>query len=680
MRITIWGTRGSVPVAGQSFIHHGGNTTCIEVRTEAGELIVIDAGTGIRTLGRELRLLPKEQRRCTLLLTHAHWDHLQGLPHFAPVYDPSWAITVYGAANMGQGGVGVTLRTLFNGRNFPLNLEQTACSLGISNFTPGDSFTIGSARIETCPTNHPGDNVAYKITADGWSFVFTGDHESGPSPDDDPINKRLAAFIQGAEVLAADAQFTQEEYATHAGWGHSPMGFWPELAARAGVKRLILTHHDPGRTDDDLELLREGLIQRASGSGLLIEFAKEGLPFSRWDEVFPKPQHDPISWWLCDFSRELSLFTDVGMLLDRILSEARKLGRADAGTVYLEQEGRLIFAYTHNDTLFPGSLVSKYLYANSSLPIDKKSIAGWVALYKESLNIADVRDLPPDAPYGFNSSFDEASGYQTVSMLSAPLLGRDDRVLGVLQIINGKGAHGVVPFTPEVESRLKLLCTMASQCLERGLMAKNLIMRMLRTVALRDPGETAGHVVRVGTCAAEIYHRLAEKQGLDIDVLHQGKNNIRLAAMLHDMGKVGIADAILKKPGRLDPAERAIMEQHCSLGASLFDTQDLEWDMDSMARDIALHHHQKWDGTGYAGSPDVPPLAGEAIPLPARIVSVADVYDALLSKRCYKPAWTADSAADEVAKGAGSAFDPQVVSVFLEIRETIDAIYARYPD
>ncbi len=678
MRITIWGARGSVPVAGQPFVHHGGGTTCIEAQTDAGECIIIDAGTGIRTLGAELRSLPKERRSCSLLLTHAHWDHLQGLPHFGPIFDPSWTIDVYGASTMGHGGVDVTLRGLFNGRNFPLNLDQTASTLNIHDFTPGESFRIGGALVETCPTAHPGGNTAYKITADGWSFVFTGDHESGMDPKT-PANKALTDFIQGSEVLVADGQFTEEEYAKHKGWGHSPMEFWPEVAARAGVKRLILTHHDPERTDDELERLRVDLAHHFSATGLILEFAKEGLPFSHWSEVPPKPQHDAISWWLCDFSRELSRYTDVGMLLDRILSEARKLGNADAGTIYLEEEGKLFFAYTHNDTLFPGSMANKYVYANASLPIDKKSIAGWVASCRDSLNIVNVRELPPGSPYGFNDSFDRATGYRTVSVLSAPLLGREEQVLGVLQIINAKGSHGVIPFTPDIENRLKLLCTMASQCLERGLMAKNLIMRMLRTVALRDPGETAGHVARVGACAAEIYHRLAEKHGMDIDAIRNGKDSIRLAAMLHDMGKVGIPDAILKKPGRFEPEERAVMEHHSALGAGLFDAVDLAWDMDAMAHDIALHHHQKWDGTGYTGSPDHETLAGEEIPLPARVTAVADVFDALIARRCYKPAWTVDDAVAEIVNCSGTAFDPQVVEAFLEIRETIDAIYARYP-
>ncbi len=678
MRITIWGARGSVPVAGQTYIHHGGNTTCVEIQTDAGEVIIIDAGTGIRTLGAELRSLPRDKRRCSLLLTHAHWDHLQGLPHFAPVFEQSWTIDVYGASDMGRDGVDVTLRALFNGRNFPLNLDQTACTLNIHDFTPGETFAIGSSRVETCPTSHPGGNTAYKITADGWSFVFTGDHESGLDPES-PENRALIALIRGADVLLADAQFTEQEYAGHTGWGHSPMDFWPAVAAGAGVKRLILTHHDPERTDDDLERLRGDLIRRYGPSGPIIEFAKEGLPFSLRDETPPQPRHDAISWWLCDFSRELSRYTDVGMLLDRILFEARKLGNADAGTVYLEEEGKLIFAYTHNETLFPGSLVNKYVYADASLPVDTKSIAGWVASRKDTLNIANVRELPPGSSYSFNESFDKASGYRTVSMLSAPLLGRQDKILGVLQIINAKGAHGVVPFSPDIENRLTLMCTMAAQCLERGLMAKNLIMRMLRTVALRDPSETAGHVARVGASAAEIYHRLAEKRGLDIDAVRSGKDSIRLAAMLHDMGKVGIPDSILKKPGRLDPEERIAMEHHSALGSGLFSGSDLGWDVDAMARDIALHHHQKWDGTGYTGSPDHPVLAGEAIPLAARITSVADVYDALVAKRCYKPAWTADDACAEIARCAGAAFDPQVVESFLEVRETIDAIYARYP-
>ncbi len=678
MRITIWGARGSVPVAGQPYVHHGGNTTCVEVQTDKGDIIIIDAGTGIRTLGEELRSLPEERRRCALLLTHAHWDHLQGLPHFSPIFSPSWTIDVYGASDMGQGGVDVTLRTLFNGRNFPLNLDQTNSKLNIHDFMPGESFFIGSARVETCPTSHPGGNTAYKITADGWSFVFTGDHENGENVDS-PENRALADFVQGADALLADAQFTEEEYRRHTGWGHSSMEFWPELAVRAGVKRLILTHHDPERTDDELERLRADLAGRYGSSGPIIEFAKEGLPFSRWDEVLPKPQHDAISWWLCDFVRELSRFTDVGMLLDRILFEARKLGNADAGTVYLEEEGKLAFAYTHNDTLFPGSLANKYVYAKASLAMDKKSIAGWVASCKETLNIANVRELPTGSPYSFNASFDQATGYRTVSMLSAPLLGRGEKVLGVLQIINAKGLHGVIPFSPDIENRLKLLCTMAAQCLERGLMAKNLIMRMLRTVALRDPGETAGHVARVGACAAEIYHCLAEKHGLDIDAIKNGKDSIRLAAMLHDMGKVGIPDAILKKTGPLEPDERSIMEHHSALGAGLFDDAALEWDMDSMARDIALHHHQRWDGMGYTGSSDHEALSGEDIPLAARIASVADVFDALVAKRCYKPAWTADDAVAEIARCSGSAFDPQVVKAFLEIRETIDAIYARYP-
>ena len=148
--------------------------------------------------------------------------------------------------------------------------------------------------------------------------------------------------------------------------------------------------------------------------------------------------------------------------------------------------------------------------------------------------------------------------------------------------------------------------------------------------------------------------------------------------MLHDVGKVGIPDAILKKNGRLTPEERAVMETHTAMGADLF--TDARADVDRMARDIALHHHQKWNGRGYTGSDRYPLLAGEAIPLAARITAIADVYDALISRRCYKEPWTADDAVAVLRKDAGSHFDPELVDVFLEIREVIDAICKRYAD
>ena len=165
MHITIWGTRGSVSVSSPATTRYGGNTTCIEVRTAAGDCIILDAGTGIRNLGEKIR--QENISACHVCFTHAHWDHIQGLPFFAPLYDDGCRLTLHGPSNMGQDGVKASLDQVFNGRNFPLHLEQASKHLSFHDFTPGDSFTIGSAKIETCPTNHPGGCVAYRITAEG---------------------------------------------------------------------------------------------------------------------------------------------------------------------------------------------------------------------------------------------------------------------------------------------------------------------------------------------------------------------------------------------------------------------------------------------------------------------------------------------------------------------------------
>ena len=148
--------------------------------------------------------------------------------------------------------------------------------------------------------------------------------------------------------------------------------------------------------------------------------------------------------------------------------------------------------------------------------------------------------------------------------------------------------------------------------------------------------------------------------------------------MLHDVGKVGISDTVLKKNGPLDPEERSIMETHCALGARLF--SNIDWEVDAMACDIALHHHQKWNGTGYTGDPSIPILAGEDIPLPARITAVADVYDALVSRRCYKDARPPQEAVDILVKDKGTHFDPEVIDAFLDITDLILAIHQKYVD
>lgn len=674
MKIKIWGSRGSMPVSAKDTVNYGGNTTCIEVETSSGDTLIFDAGTGISDLGVYLSN-KKEIKRCFIFLTHYHWDHIQGLPFFHPIHDKNCHIDIYGPSSGENNGslVKTALTQLFHPTHFPLQLEYFGDRIFYHDVKPGDRFEVGGAIVEACKTNHPGECVAYKITDTDWSCVFTGDHEH---MENSLVCAELEEFIKGADLIIADGQYGEYDYSCHKGWGHSAMDVWPEVARKAGIKHVVITHHDPGALDSDIEDNANRMRGKFKDSGVDITFAKDGISFPNSRE-FLYDNDQLVSVWLSDFSKSLSGYTDVSVILDSILTEARRISNAEAGTVYLVEGDELLFSYTQNDLLFPGSLGNRFLYSNARLPINNKSIAGYTATYLTPLNIPDVYNIPPGATYSFNDAFDKAAGYKTVSVMAIPLVGHGGKLVGVVQLINSKNEKcESVAFTPQMEARLLLLGIVAANAVEKGIMAEELIFRMIKMSSLRDPKETASHVRRVGAIAAEIYQNWAEKRGHESSEIKRMKDNIRIAAMLHDVGKVGISDNILKKPGRLNPEERYLMQGHCAMGADLF--SKTESGIDIMARDIALNHHQKWDGSGYTGSGRFPILSGEDIPLAARATAIADVFDALVSKRCYKDAWDKDMSLETIKSDAGKHFDPELVECFINIQDIVDAIYAKF--
>ncbi len=687
MKIILHGTRGSIPVPSPDTQYYGGNTTCIEILTNAKDRIIIDAGSGIHTLGE--KMMTQENQSFHLCFTHAHWDHLLGFSMFAPIFSESASINIHAEENIGQKGIYNALGKIMDSRYFPVNFDNLPARISIHEFPQKGSFSIGSALVETCPTNHPGGCTAYRITADGWSFFFSGDHEY--PLEDCPAANPVTELMHGADVALVDATYTEEEYATRKGWGHSTFTAWPKKASDAGVKLLVFSHHAPSRTDRQLDELRLQLKQDFSHLPVTLEMACEDMVFSGPEEkdwfIKPHPstsrkhslQPDAsLFQWMNDFSRELAQYDDMGVLMDRILQEARRITFADAGTIFLLEEDHLVFANIHNDTLFPGSAANKYAYAATHLPLNNTSVAGYVAIEKKLLNIEDMYQLPRGVPYHFNASLDEATGYKTVSTLTVPITGKNDEILGVIQLINSQPEALPKPFSQSMEIQIQLLANSVASTIEKAHLTRDFILRMLRMAALRDPHETGPHVERVGSYSAEIYHRWAERHNVDIDQLRYEKSLIRMAAMLHDVGKIGIADKILKKPGKLDDQEYAAMQKHCALGADIFGKKSTA--MDQLAYEVAMHHHQKWDGTGYTGTPDIPLLSGEDIPLAARITAVADVYDALSSKRCYKDAWPQSKVMEIMRKDAGTHFDPEIVSCLEEIMETIEAIREKYPD
>jgi HD-GYP domain-containing protein (c-di-GMP phosphodiesterase class II) len=388
-------------------------------------------------------------------------------------------------------------------------------------------------------------------------------------------------------------------------------------------------------------------------------------------------------------AEQLHNIKDLHALLDKVLLLARQLTRADAGSIYLIKNNVLNFSYIHNDTLFSASCPHKYIYTNQTLPIDNHSLAGYVALTGESLILDDVYQIPDGMPFSFNYFFDHHACYRTKSIMGLPLITRsNNKTVGVMQIINPLDEDGnPVSFTSRDQLMLNYFADHAAGAIERAMMTREIILRMIKMCELRDPRETGAHANRVGAYAAEIYSQWALDQGLATEDIKHTKDLIRIAAMLHDLGKVAISDLILKKPARLNSEEYQTMKYHTIHGARLFHEQESE--LDALSTEIALNHHEKWDGTGYPGRIDDihrddvsfgAGKRGEEIPIAGRIVALADVYDALISRRVYKDSWSEDVTLTYLRDQAGKQFDPRVVGAFFTIYDVISSIREKYQD
>lgn len=290
--LRFWGVRGSVPVPGPTTVRHGGNTSCVEVRAE-GEILILDCGTGVRGLGDELqREFSGQPLRLSMLVTHSHWDHVQGFPFFQPAYEARNQIRVFGFEGAREGLAGI-----FSGQMespyFPIGLGQLPSHVVFEELKQM-RFSVGPLPVQAAFVNHPGICVGYRIEVPGCAVVYVPDHEpfmrkliasrpaEASSADATAFarreDERFLDFIREAGVLILDAQYDEAEYRAHVGWGHSCVEDAVDLAIRGGVRRLFLFHHDPSHTDERLdEMLAQGReFAAARGSSLQIDLAREG--------------------------------------------------------------------------------------------------------------------------------------------------------------------------------------------------------------------------------------------------------------------------------------------------------------------------------------------------------------------------------------------------------------------
>ena len=275
MQVTIWGTRGSLASPGADTAHYGGNTSCVEVRAPDGTLLILDAGTGIRRLGR----FCSTAHRVDLLLTHLHMDHIQGLGFFAPLYDDDMEVHIWGPASITT-PLHTRLSRYLSPPFFPVHLRDLACELTL-HAVPCGEFTVGPFRISSALVCHPGPTVGYRIQTESGTLAYLPDHEPAlgaanfPHLPDWTSGYALAADV---DLLIHDAQYTTPEYAEHVGWGHSSIEHALRFAALARVKHLVGFHHDPAHSDQDVERIFADAAA-VVGPGFPVTPAAEGETF-----------------------------------------------------------------------------------------------------------------------------------------------------------------------------------------------------------------------------------------------------------------------------------------------------------------------------------------------------------------------------------------------------------------
>lgn len=293
MKFKFWGVRGSIPSPGPRTVRYGGNTTCIEVRSDDGTLIVLDGGTGLFPLAQSLVAAGQRPIHANIFITHSHWDHIHGLPFFTPLFIKGSRVRLHGVTDPDTGnGIAHVMGVQLQNSYFPVSETQMDATIEYRTIAVGEAVEVGDAVVRNVVMSHPVTDLGYRIDCRGKSVFFTGDHEPlfniypAGHPEhaafEQHVAQRTAAIdelVRGVDALIVDSSYTREEYPAKVGWGHGTFDSALAMAVRCGVRQLYCTHHEPTRSDDELEAVFAEVMARHAPlpAGLQVILAYEGL-------------------------------------------------------------------------------------------------------------------------------------------------------------------------------------------------------------------------------------------------------------------------------------------------------------------------------------------------------------------------------------------------------------------
>ena len=401
---------------------------------------------------------------------------------------------------------------------------------------------------------------------------------------------------------------------------------------------------------------------------------------------------------ILDMSVEFSQARDVDLLLEKILSMALEFVNAELGSIYLLEGETLHYHHSCSETTQPSFQDNAgHVYERSPHMLPANSLPAYVVETGEFANIPELANVAEDTPYAPDRSHEHHAEIEIRSAFAFALKNSHGKVLGVIQMLNPCDSSGrVLPLSEDDIPLIQLFANNAATALERAQATRARLQGIIQIMtALRDTEETVAHVNRVGAYSAEIYDTWARKKGVAEKEIHSQKDTLRMAAMLHDIGKLAVPSIIRQKPGKLNEEEYSTMKEHTVKGAQLL-LKHANSEIEESAAEIALTHHERWDGHGYPGYVDpnngeVLPgyedeegnarsKKGEEIPVFGRVVSIADVYDALSHNRVFRKAWKEEEILQKLKSESGTHFDPEMIEAFFESLDKIHAITNRFSD